>query len=178
MTKKRKQKRKIINQKKLPSKKNLKKIKQEKELELPEVDDQWQILNTDLAKVNMGEISKVNRKGRKFSAKVVLPRDLIIGNEHISKVNKNSVYPPHFGLDSKLVEKYAGWRHKERGREHQLMDEPDPPNVQDPGGGALPVNTNHKATAIYYDNVDQDQVMTMVTLPKGEDRSKSDDENR
>ncbi|KAK4355631.1 hypothetical protein RND71_024602 [Anisodus tanguticus] len=106
---------------------NSNKSNQEKEVEFPETEDQWQRMNIALVKVNTEKI----KKGRKFSSKVAILGDLIIGNEHITKVGNKAEHPPHFGLDPKVAEKYTGWRDKERGREYQLIDEPDPPNVQD-----------------------------------------------
>lgn len=123
------------------------------------------MMNTDLVKVNTEEITKVNREGMKFTAKIVIPDDLIIGNEQITKEGKKSEHPPHFGLDSKLAEKYASWRDKERVRQYQFIDEPDPPNVQDPGGSGLPVNMNHKDNGSSLSNVDHDQAMPMATVP-------------
>lgn len=150
---------------------------QEKQVEFPEAKDQWKIMNTELVNVNMEEIKKVNRKGRKFSAKVAIPGDLIISNGYITKESNKSEHPPHFGLDSELADKYAGGRDKESGREYQLIDEPDPPNVQDKGGSVCPVIMNHNDNVTSFSNVDHDQVMLPIpTLPEEGDLSRTDDE--
>ncbi|KAK4349490.1 hypothetical protein RND71_032245 [Anisodus tanguticus] len=89
------------------------------------------------------------RKGNAANPKLNSTKN---GKDSVSGVVGNKAeHPPHFGLDPKLAEKYTSWRDKERGREYQLIDEPDPPNVQD-------------------------QVMLMATHPKKRDLSISDDE--